>query len=750
MPRQTLEIDAKVGAAVAELMKVVKTSGQIEQSFKRVAVAGTNGMRQVEREVARLDAASMRASRAVVAGIRRQTTGGSLALSAVDRAMRRSSTMSAAAGTELRGLQDIALQRRLLAQGLRGRRADDQAFARFLALERAEAGIGAASTLRMTAEGQVWAKRSAARLAARDARYAAAATSAVNAAGIGFLAGGGMMTGDDAIMRRARRDVARNVAGTPELAGKVGPDDLETMTRVRADSMRRQQEMRQRIAGGAMYVGAALTGIGYAAEQELNRYADTIVGFEDTLAPLYGVGQNMQRRPRIRREVLAASTGFGIDPAQIAGLRFSLESAASDLPSEMAAAVQEEAIKYWKLQRSDMQSVALAMIGGLQLAKGELPAGAAGVRALSSKLGYAADVGAFEVDQFTPYQSDILGAFKGMGYTVDDALAAAAVASKSGMRPEKWATAVRNLALIMPQARQKLAKEGVTLPQDFGGAVAELGKVSGPKLEELFGRDPFVAIQILTRNAALLEQYRRGSRAQTGRSDFVGAKVGQAWLDPMYGTAEIIRSARVGQANAPMQNVESAGLAGPLEEWELRKLGAAREVHPALSWLGRLGVWAESVSPQGGDSSYLAAGVREAANQARAAGNTFLADYLELKFGEQAGSSYQLPSGKKRYTRKDDAETFRRLRTEMGFGDLSAGEFREYLRLGEVDKKAAESYLHRFGKGPAAGGDAGGDAPLIEAAALLRGAADKLDLAGGAGGTAPPPKAANIPYAGRP
>jgi len=678
MPRQTLEIDAKVGAAVAELMKVVSAQGKLEQGFKRVAQSGTNGMRQVEREIARLDAASLRASRSLVAGVRRGSGGGGLSLTQLQRAELRGSSMYAAPGTDLRAIQDVALQRRLVAEGLRRQRASAYALQHSVmmrgAVDSAMTGIRADRAANLSRQGAAMA----------------------NAGAMSFFAGGGRMFDDDAIMRRARRDVARNVAGTPELRGKVSSEEFDTMTSVRAGAIRRQQELRNRVATGAMYVGTALTGLAYAAEQELNRYGDTIVGFEDQMAPLYGVGGNMRNRPRLRRDVLAASTGYGISSEQIAGMKFNLQSAAADLPAQTQAAIEQTSLQFYQLQRTNMQEMSKAMVGMLQVAGPDVAPGAAGVRQLASKLGAAADIGSFEIEQYAPYLASTLGAFKATGFSQDDAFAAMAAASKLGMRPEATTTALRNLPLLMTEARKKTGQD---LPKDFGAAMSVISGMENPELLELVGRDAFVLAKAFGQNRDAFNQSRKFISSFGPGSDFVGGKLAQAWQDPMYATSQIISSARQGVANAPIQNVEDARLSGPLEEWELRKLGAAREVHPALSWLGHLGVWAESVAPHSDKSnSYLGAGVRTAAGDARAAGNTFLADYLELKFGQESGSYYSA-GGQKRFTTKDDAETFRRMRAEMGFGDLSGGEFREYLRLQSADPTAADAYLHKVGRG---------------------------------------------------
>lgn len=671
---------------LSEAAKVVQSQQRMGQGFDRMAQTGGRGMRQVETAVGR---------------VRKELGTAELAMTRMTRAAARSGSGVPRAGGIVGQAQDLSFARHVMA----GRIRDDRAFDRFIRNERASMMGRAAGNLTGMEQLLARGNNSLAQTTLRSEQAAAAAQAArdraneqaMHAGSVAYAAGGGPVGyGEDRTMRRARQTVARRVASTPGLTGRVSPEELETMAAIQAGRVRRRQQVRGEIAQGALAVGAAVGMVAQSASQELDRYADQIVQFETTMSPLYGVGSNMNRRRQIRQGTLSQAGGFGIPLDQVAQMRFTMESAASDLEPDVKAAIERAAVDFNKLQGSDMSRTALAFVGARQLASKELEAGAAGMKQLANKLGFAADVGAFEVEQVTPYISMSLAGMQGGGYGLDETLAAMAVVSKTGMRPETYATGLRNIGLLGSMAEEKL---GRALPTDLGARMAELAKLETPELVDVVGRDPFVVAKVLGEQSELLTQYTRQLRGTSSRGSFVGAKLATAYADPMHATAEAIRSAKVTQETAPAFHMEKPWLSGAVEEWELRKAGADMTTSPMMSAFKMPAVWMETAmmklsngAPKIG--TFLEAGVKKAVADARDSGNRELEGYLSLRYGALNENYYTDAAGEKSYTTEADAEEFLRLRSK-GY-DLNSGQFTEFKSIDAKSKAQGLAYLGKF------------------------------------------------------
>lgn len=733
MPTVKFIVDSEVAGAVGGMLKLVGAQKSAEGGFERMTAAGNRAERQQVSAVGKM-----------VRAIHARTRSAELEVTQVTRAAARSSGSSAL----VRKSREVIEARQLHAQTLK----DDRAFAHFLREQKSRTvgqaagnmyGMSAVLALGQSALAGAGQRRDAesARkeqemdaVIARGRRYQAA-VAAGNMTGMGGLLDRGRSIIDQADERTSARR-------------KLGDTLAENRIEWRRAKSEKFLENRQKVAQATLGVGAALTGVAEFASQELDRYGDEILRTETMLRPLYGVGDNMKRRGRIRQDVLASAGGLGIDPAQIAAGRFNLQSAASDLSPDVQRAIESSTIKLYKLQGSDMSATGAAMVAAVQLVGSEVARGAAGVKELENKLAFAADVGAFEIDQFAPYQAGVLGAFKGMGYTHEDAFAASAVASKSGQRPEAWSTAVRNLPLLMSEAQKKLGKP---LSKDFGTAMGEISQLQSPELLEMVGRDTFVAAKILSEKNDLLRKYTEELKKITGSMDLIGSKLSTAWQDPTHATAEIVASARVQRQNAPATKAEMPWMADQMSDWEIRSAGAAGTGSPLWSWFDKPSVWMETALDRRNGGN-LKAGVEKMISDAQQAGDDTKAGYLKLKYGQTTETMAGM-----RWSNEEDAKDWIAKR-QTTHSDLSAGEYLEYRRrkafapsdamaggfksLPELQQKtdaayrAAEEYLDRVGRpgGRSAGGAPGGAAvpgagERQDAAPVLATSAGKMDVA---------------------
>ncbi len=457
---------------------------------------------------------------------------------------------------------------------------------------------------------------------------------------------------------------------------------------------------RESTAQGALAVGAAVTGLAMAADQQLTEYADKIVNVEDTLAGMYGVGTNPEKRTELRRSAIATSIGSGMSLGDIADLRGRMESAFDEatIPMDAKREAESAAIKYRKLGVKDASSTALGLGALYTTYKDDLGGGAGAMRLLANRLQHSQDVGAFDPDQVTPYLAMVGQSFKGAGYKDTDMFASLALASKTGMRAEAFATGSRNLSLLMMEGEKK----GLKRTGDFATDVGQLTKLESPELLDIFGRDTFVIAKMFADNTALLKTYLGQQEAITSKMDTLGSKIATMMTDPAFVSAETIKSARQLQENAAVINSQDPALAGAVEDWELRKAGAEREIHPALSWFKKPAVWMETMgsSMYNATDGYLGwegnslrdTAARDMINAKRESGEHTLADYYDLKYNPFGTQTFTNADGKVVRTGEAEGKQFMDLRN-AGHDDLTASEFTQYLTMKNSGNRGAEAFL---------------------------------------------------------
>ena len=704
MPGQVkLVVTAEMAQAFSAFSKLVEQTGKAERGMDRLAAAGN-----------RAERAQTAAVQKLVGRVQARTRGAELALSQADRVALRTGFNPGG------GALGTAIERRLVAQDLR----DQRAFQRYLRDERsAQIGRAAGS---MYAMDTLLARGGAALTASRAAGSARTLGAGTVAA---WGAYGGAAGGEDRLYARARADVARNLVSMPELAGKVSEQDLENMTARRDGQLQRRQQMHQNVAGGALAVGAAVGGFMRSMDEQMHQYADSLTAYEREVSPLFGVGDNMARRRQIGADVLQTAAGLGVGAGQLAAARFNIESFASDLSPDVKAAILGGGMNFYRLQGSDMRSTTSALTAGYKIVGGELAPGAEGVKQLENRLAYGADVGAFEVEQVTPYLGMVLSAFKGMGYKHTDAISAMILGSHSGARPEQFMTATRNIALLMGEGARtgKFQYTG-----DAGTDFRQVASMESPEMLGAFGRDTFVIAKAIADNIGALEKHTAAMEAIGGRIDLIGDKLAQRFADPAAGAASTINTANQLKASAPVVQLQDPKMADDIEAYALREAGAALNYGPMAKALGfhKLGLWTEHLfgdsdnplsqlvrSTAAGEQN-LERGVAEAIAAARASKDTNLATRLSLKYGKYTNTFYTNAQGRQIFTGGEEEQEWRRL---LGQGvKMSAGKFTTYLSKrytnpAEADLMLQEAEAGRsfgiFGTGPGLGAGVKGPAP---------------------------------------
>ncbi|MEM9753121.1 MAG: hypothetical protein AAF916_07020 [Planctomycetota bacterium] len=472
--------------------------------------------------------------------------------------------------------------------------------------------------------------------------------------------------------------------------------------RRRERSLRRRELGRSAVRHGFDLAGAAsMAGYGLAAryDQDVELYGSALRASSDYINPLAGVDNNAIRRAALRREVQERAVSTGIGAQQIAGARFTLESAAADLPPAVRERMLQAAIEYNQLQQSDMGTIVGAVNSAYQLVGKQYGGGERAVRTITNKMAYAADVGAFEVDQMAPYQSMVLSSFSNLGFTPDEALSAMALASRSGMRPETLMTGVRNLPMVATLGQKK----GFDKADTFEGLLQQFSEMPAEDVLEVTGRDPYAALSFLVENRDKFGAILKTMQAINAESDVLGKKLAKFQADPAYMPDRVNRSAEELADQAPSRVMdESARVRDAVTSAKIIEAGRKLETTMLTSLFTHIGAKLEQANNEiyqaSGDRAKMYQGeyfkrgietlIADASPKVRPdgsidPGDQALAGYLRLHFEDND------PKG---------SAEFLRLRA-AGNTDLTGGEFREYQRLKQNGTaEQADAYLQRHGR----------------------------------------------------
>jgi|GEM_PF-5670066 len=162
------------------------------------------------------------------------------------------------------------------------------------------------------------------------------ATNPVGTATAGFVRGGGTFQDDDRFMRRARKAVAKNIAATAELAGKVTAEEFETMSRAMADRMRQRALLPKLGKAWAvarmpvMMAGGAAVGAGMAVQAEREKASQSLVNAAVSQRELTQLAGNQKDLDLLVKTASDLRSSTGMTATEANNAIFSAQSA--DIP----------------------------------------------------------------------------------------------------------------------------------------------------------------------------------------------------------------------------------------------------------------------------------------------------------------------------------------------------------------------------------------------------------------------------------
>lgn len=335
--------------------------------------------------------------------------------------------------------------------------------------------------------------------------------------------------------------------------------------------------------------------------------------FEKSILDLSSVGENAKDLGKLRKEVLDLSAAMGRTPGDVAKLKFFIQSGTAGLDASTVQQIEQATLNLSKLTVADPSNLAGALIKTFQIYGDELNT----VTVLQDKLFATAEKGFVEMDQLAQFITRALPAYKAFGFELNEVLGMISLGTRIGGRADEVFTQVRNIALRLPDAKEKA---GIDLKGSLVEQLQQLRDVDPLTLKEIFGLDTFSFIKTITDKTAEL----KGEIASYG--DVAGGvmqRITDRSKDATASMAEMANAMKQALQNQQTTAGASPGLANFLSLMDAAKLGSSST---AVTPDAINNIHAFLQNTLGGDAP--ARGFARLADMADAAGNTQLADKL--------------------------------------------------------------------------------------------------------------------------
>lgn len=503
-----------------------------------------------------------------------------------------------------------------------------------------------------------------------------------------------------------RSDVVRAAGGLGNLGRAAGEGtpirSVGEAAEYRSQAFRDRLRRVDRVAAplGMFGVGAAYAGMNIANKYSefMAESAQRLSLLEDETVSIVGVNDNATRGSRIRSDVLSGGIASLSGTRGYAEARRDLESLASDITPQEVQTTLDEAAKLFRIQRANMSFTAKAITAIRKLAPEDFAPGDQGIRQAADKLVYMADVGGANLNEMAPYLVNIVGAFKGMGYTADEAFAATAVASQSGMRPELFTTAIRNIPLVLADAEKKTGQE--LMGKSFGEVIEAFSTMDGATLLEITGRDPYGTAKFLASQRPAYERILGEVSSRTGLSSYTGQKMADRLAsDPKAAVLDALKASQLVDDTLSAELFNTPDGLAELLRTSFREQGA-KVSHGKLgsatgvSWVAKnLFQLKDEMGLEPGRNDPMRLGLLATYNSAVRGNNTEMTDFLEMMFGPELGPGMEVATSDGGTRRTDGLDYSRFLDKKKDFGWLRAGQYRQYLTLEARDAGAGDRFL---------------------------------------------------------
>lgn len=417
--------------------------------------------------------------------------------------------------------------------------------------------------------------------------------------------------------------------------------------------------------GGAIAGGVALNSLANYANQydrQITRMADANIRFDQSLRPVLTLGNNAGEAKAIREMILAQSTGFGVDPTQVAAAQAQVDASLGSYSKSVRETVMNQAMLGTRIgvgvqaTATGLSSIlaleqqALSALNGLDNKQREF------VEVRNARLAQTADLASATNEQIFQYISRAYAPASLMGFKDLDLLSILPKATAISDSPERAFTQSANLFNRLPQFEEMFR---VNLRgKEMGQVLDEMYRVTGgdiTKFIKAFGTEnaAFVAAIVNSRKSIA------DSRAQIEQAsrNFMRQKAMALAVDEQSRAAQLINQANQQATNQDVRQLQNPLLRRQATEAALTIAGL-REQDPLYQMLSEDTLGQMLLKMDGPARRKLAAvGAQTQIQSLRMAGDEFGADQMALQLAYLTGDRmFQSPAMRKQAAKIPDLQ----------------------------------------------------------------------------------------------
>ena len=296
---------------------------------------------------------------------------------------------------------------------------------------------------------------------------------------------------------------------------------------------------------GGFSLAAAFGGIARGMDEANTK----VIAFQRGMTELLSLGDNASNIAEITGSVLDLSTAFRTLPKDVSGFLFALQSGSAGLDPGTIKEIRDESLELSEVTGTELVTSMTALLKTFQIYGDEI----ASIDELQNKLFIGAERGWMSFRELGELFPDVASSAKTFGYSLNEVIAALAVATRMGGRNEKTFTGVRNIFTRMGKA----AEEGVPMVGNLVQDLEQLAALDPDTLKNIFGEEAITVASILRENTeAIADEMQQLSDIQ---GDLVKQRKELREEDPQYAFAKRMEQIKISSENATVRGGGSEG-----------------------------------------------------------------------------------------------------------------------------------------------------------------------------------------------
>jgi len=261
--------------------------------------------------------------------------------------------------------------------------------------------------------------------------------------------------------------------------------------------------------GGLVTAYAGARGIQLITDS-FKESAAAAMELSDAMTPLVALGDNAKNFKAVADEVNALRALFGASAAEVSNLTFNVQSGGAALDKMTQNGIKRMSLLASEVAGIDTGSISKAALKSFNIFGKEVGS----VTDVFNKFIVTASDADANINELSMSMPELFAAAKGVGSSMDEALASIIALTPSAGGASKAMIQLRNMFLILKDAQLK----GTIQAETFKDQLVELGELPLAKQMQLMGRETFSSFTALTGATDIFESSMQKLGSTTGNT----------------------------------------------------------------------------------------------------------------------------------------------------------------------------------------------------------------------------------------